>query len=75
MALQTEELKVERKANPPAVYRLHVQEQEQEVVTPIQVKWNLVVIVQKIVHTHALTGSITLDLEELRVEKEDKAYQ
>eukprot|EP00973_Karenia_brevis_P038099 5251465-Karenia_brevis.AAC.1 len=61
MALQTEELKAERKAIPP-VYRLDALER----VTPTQVKWNHLAIMQKVVHAHALTGSILHYLEELR---------
>eukprot|EP00973_Karenia_brevis_P032830 4531608-Karenia_brevis.AAC.1 len=71
MAVQTEELKAERKAIPPAVYRLVALES----VTPIQVKWNRLAIMQQVVHAHALMGSILHYLEELRVEKEEKAYQ
>eukprot|EP00973_Karenia_brevis_P038858 5363917-Karenia_brevis.AAC.1 len=62
MALQTEELKSERKAIPPAVYRLDALER----VTPIQVKWNRLAIMHKVAHAHALTGSIIHYLEELR---------
>eukprot|EP00973_Karenia_brevis_P027351 3771053-Karenia_brevis.AAC.1 len=69
---QTEELKAERKMIPPAVYRMDAPE---DLATPVHVKWNRLVSMQKIVRTHALTGSITHYLEDLRVEKEDKAYQ
>eukprot|EP00973_Karenia_brevis_P008476 1145914-Karenia_brevis.AAC.1 len=69
---QTEELKADRKGNPPAVYCMDAPE---DLVTPIHIKLNRLVIMQKIVHTHALTGWIIHHLEGLRVEKEDKAYQ
>eukprot|EP00973_Karenia_brevis_P077204 10722596-Karenia_brevis.AAC.1 len=62
MALQTEELKAERNAIPPARYRLDALERP----TPIQVKWSCLAIMQKVVHANALTGSILHYLEELR---------
>eukprot|EP00973_Karenia_brevis_P087423 12120577-Karenia_brevis.AAC.1 len=46
-----------------------------EQLTPAQVKWNRLVIMQRIVHTHALTGSTIHYLEDLRAEKENNAYQ
>eukprot|EP00973_Karenia_brevis_P086047 11932888-Karenia_brevis.AAC.1 len=71
MTQQTEELKAERKGIPPAVYWMDAPER----VTPVQVKWNRLVIMQKVDHSHALTSSIIHYLEDLRVEKEDQANQ
>eukprot|EP00973_Karenia_brevis_P007323 990994-Karenia_brevis.AAC.1 len=55
MTQQTAELKAERTGSPRVVYRMDAPEQ----VTPIQVKWNRLVIMQRIVHAHALTGPFT----------------
>eukprot|EP00973_Karenia_brevis_P039290 5425853-Karenia_brevis.AAC.1 len=63
---QTAEQKAERKGAPPVVFRMDV--------SPVLVKWNRLVIMHRIVQSRALTGSFIHYLEDLRVEKENKAF-
>eukprot|EP00973_Karenia_brevis_P093959 12420039-Karenia_brevis.AAC.1 len=64
---QKAELMADRHLAPPVGTRLDI--------PPTLIKWNRLVIMNQIVQTHALTGSILTYLSDLRVEKEKQAYE